>query len=73
MIELLTVDETAARLRMTAKGIYRAIRDGRVPAIRIGRRVRIPAESIERLIADQMSRPQAPAADQAGEIGEMAK
>ncbi len=40
--ELLTIDETADLLRLSRSQIYALAQDGRLPAIRIGRSVRVP-------------------------------
>jgi excisionase family DNA binding protein len=43
----LTVDEAAALLRVNPATIRRRIEDGRLPVVRLGRRlVRIPADAI---------------------------
>lgn len=50
---LLSVEETAVLLGETRSTLYRAIKAGTfpLPIFRIGRRVRIPRKSVERLIA----------------------
>lgn len=40
-IELLTVTETAARLRVSKMTVYRMVHSGALPAVRIGRGFRI--------------------------------
>jgi excisionase family DNA binding protein len=45
----LTVDETAAMLKVNPETIRRYIASGRLPAVRIGRRIRIRREAIETL------------------------
>jgi len=47
---LLTVDETAERLRVSRAMIYQSLKDGRIKSVRIGRRRLIPATEVERLI-----------------------
>jgi excisionase family DNA binding protein len=49
----LTVSEAAARLQVSAKTIRRLIERGDLPALRIGRLVRIPEESFERFLKDR--------------------
>jgi excisionase family DNA binding protein len=46
----LTVSEAAARLQVSAKTIRRLIEHGDLPALRIGRLVRIPEENFERFL-----------------------
>ena len=45
----LTVDECAELLRVDRKTVYTAIRDGRLPALRLGRLFRIARSDIDRL------------------------
>jgi excisionase family DNA binding protein len=47
---LLTVDEVAAYLRVSTKTVRRQIIAGHIPAIRIGRSVRVSPEALEYLI-----------------------
>lgn len=42
MENLLTVAEAAPIVRMSERGLYRQIRLGNIPAIRIGNQIRIP-------------------------------
>jgi excisionase family DNA binding protein len=48
-MNLLTVDETAAMLRVNPVTIRRYIKSGRLPAVRVGRHVRIEKEAAEAL------------------------
>jgi excisionase family DNA binding protein len=48
-MDLLTVHETAALLKVNPDTVRRYITSGRLPAVRIGRRVRIHKEAIEAL------------------------
>jgi excisionase family DNA binding protein len=51
---LLTVPEVAALLRVDASTVYRAVRRGELPAVRLGGRgtsVRIPASALEELLS----------------------
>jgi excisionase family DNA binding protein len=49
---LLTVAEFAAALGMTQAGVRRWVLERRIMTIRLGRLCRIPAEEIDRLIAE---------------------
>lgn len=48
----LTSSEAAARLRITQQHVARLVRDGRLPAFRIGagRKLLIPEESVEQAL-----------------------
>ena len=48
--KLLTVQEVAEILRVTPNTVYRWIKRGRLPVVRIGYLVRLPASAIENLI-----------------------
>jgi len=48
-MELLTVHETAAMLKVNPDTVRRYITSGRLSAVRIGRHVRVPKEAIEAL------------------------
>lgn len=48
-MELLTVKETAEMLRVAPITVRRYIADGRLPAIRVGRGVRVRREGVEQL------------------------
>jgi excisionase family DNA binding protein len=45
-----TIDETAAKLRLGRDGIYKAIREGRLAAKKIGRRTLITADALDTFI-----------------------
>lgn len=45
--EILTVDEVAAYLRVSRSALYVAVADGRIPAVRHGRSIRIPRFRLE--------------------------
>ena len=51
-LELLTCGEAAERLRVSLKTIYRLVAVGRIPALHLGRTIRIPVIGLEELIAD---------------------
>ena len=46
-----TVAEVAAILRVGKRAIYSMCEDGRLPCVRIGRSLRVPAQVIEQLTA----------------------
>jgi excisionase family DNA binding protein len=46
----LTVDETAKRLGIGRSQTYAGIRNGQIPAIRIGKRYLVPVASLERML-----------------------
>jgi excisionase family DNA binding protein len=48
-MELYTVRETANLLRVSEITVRRYIADGRLPAVRVGRSVRVEKEAVERL------------------------
>jgi excisionase family DNA binding protein len=47
----LTVNETAERLGIGRNQAYEAVRNGQIPAIRIGKRLLVPEAALERLLA----------------------
>lgn len=49
-IELLTVDEASRLLRVGRHKVYEMVRAGDIPAIRLGRSLRIPAGSLVRMV-----------------------
>jgi excisionase family DNA binding protein len=51
-LELLTVRETTALLKISRMLLYRLLSKGRIRCVRIGRCVRIPRTEIERLIRE---------------------
>lgn len=52
--ETLKVAEVAAKLRVDPRTVYRMIDRGELPAIRIGRLIRIPTEALEEMLAKTM-------------------
>jgi excisionase family DNA binding protein len=48
--KLLTVQEVATILRVTPNTVYRWVKRGRLPVVRLGYLVRVPASAIENLI-----------------------
>ncbi len=55
MNTLYTVDEVAVQLRLHPLTVYRAVKDGRLEALRIGRSIRITPQAIH----DFIQRPRA--------------
>lgn len=49
---LLTVNEVAARLRVSKMTIYRVIEQGDLAAIRIGRSLRVPEKALNKYLRD---------------------
>jgi len=47
MAELMTVQEVARYLRVTEKTVYRLLKQGRIPAIKVGRQWRFDKDSID--------------------------
>ena len=47
---VLTVAEAAARLRVSPKSIYKAVKNGQLPVVRFGRTIRIPVHALERML-----------------------
>lgn len=58
--EFLTVAEVAAILRLNQQSIRNWIDDGKLPALRVGRRVRVLRSDLQRLIEASPYRPAAP-------------
>lgn len=46
----LTVPEVAETLGISTDSVYLAIRRGEIPALRLGRRLLVPREAIDRLL-----------------------
>ena len=49
--EVLTVTEAARLLRLSRNGTYAAIQRGELPAVRVGRRLLVPREALERFLS----------------------
>jgi excisionase family DNA binding protein len=47
-----SVEEAAQALSLGRNTVYEAVRCGQIPAIRVGRRVLIPAAALERWLAE---------------------
>ncbi|HLH25703.1 MAG TPA: helix-turn-helix domain-containing protein [Chloroflexota bacterium] len=48
-MELLTVDDTAEALKVSTTTVRRFIADGRLPAVKVGKVVRVRREAVEQL------------------------
>jgi excisionase family DNA binding protein len=57
---MLTVDEVAARLRVSPESVRRWARQGRLRAVHVGRQLRIPPEEVNRILSDGLDSPWAP-------------
>jgi excisionase family DNA binding protein len=62
-MELLTVQETAKLLKLSPITIRRYIGSGRLPAVRIGRAIRVRREAVEELLEPVEPTPDAQADD----------
>ncbi|MFC1893929.1 helix-turn-helix domain-containing protein [Chloroflexota bacterium] len=51
----LTVEEAAAALKISRGLAYEAARDGRIPTIRIGRRLLVSRRALEKLLEEPQS------------------
>lgn len=51
-LDLLTVSEVAAMLRLSKMTIYRLMDRGSLPALRVGRSFRIPRDSVRALVEE---------------------
>lgn len=47
---VLTVEEVAAELRLSRGAAYAGVRAGEIPAIRIGRSLRVPRHALEQML-----------------------
>ncbi|GAA0948719.1 hypothetical protein GCM10009554_46610 [Kribbella koreensis] len=52
----LTVANAARELEISSLSLYRAIREGEFPAMRVGRRIFVPAGALEGLAAEALKR-----------------
>ncbi len=55
--EYLTVREVAQRLSVSRSTVYRLIARGHIPAVRVGARLRVPAEYLMQLKASARPNP----------------
>ena len=49
-VSVYTVEETARLLRIGRSAAYEAVRRGQIPALRLGRRLRVPRRALEELL-----------------------
>lgn len=49
---VLTVEEAAERLHIGRGLAYEMVREGVIPAVRLGRRIVVPVEALKRWLAD---------------------
>jgi len=47
-----TVDQTARILGLSRNGTYALVREGKIPALRLGKRILIPRRKLERMLSD---------------------
>jgi excisionase family DNA binding protein len=47
---VLTVDEVAKELRLSRNATYEAIARKEIPSVRVGRRILVPIEALDRLL-----------------------
>ncbi|MGI8757989.1 MAG: helix-turn-helix domain-containing protein [Acidimicrobiales bacterium] len=50
-VQYLTVAEVAAILRVSTMTVYRLIKAGDLPAVRVGKSYRLPGEEVDRYLA----------------------
>lgn len=63
MAELLTVAEVAELLRVSTMTVYRLIRSGDLPAVRVGRNYRVRRGDLDTYLEEQVVEPQQQSAD----------
>lgn len=52
-MELLTVDEVAQKLKLSKSMVYLLCQQGKLPTVRFGKSVRIPAEALATWLREQ--------------------
>lgn len=57
MSELMTVDELAQYLSITPDTVYRKVKTGEIPSIRVGRLLRFPKKTIENWLEQKTIHP----------------
>lgn len=50
--EVLTVEEAAVMLRIGRSAAYEAVRRGQIPALRLGRKLRVPRRAVVRILEE---------------------
>ncbi len=58
MDELLTVAEVAEMLRVSTMTVYRLIRTGELPAVRVGRNYRVRRADLDTYLHEQLVEPE---------------
>ena len=51
-VKFLTVAEVAAAMRVSKMTVYRLVHSGELPAIRVGRSFRVPADAVQVYLRD---------------------
>ena len=64
---LLTAGEVAEQLRVSTMTVYRLIRRGELPAVRVGRNYRVRSEDLEEYLSQQVVDPASVEFPEAGE------
>jgi excisionase family DNA binding protein len=64
---LLTAGEVAEQLRVSTMTVYRLIRRGELPAVRVGRNYRVRSEDLEQYLSQQVVDPATVEFPEAGE------
>ncbi|MBE3562246.1 MAG: helix-turn-helix domain-containing protein [Hydrogenibacillus schlegelii] len=52
--DVLTPEEAAKRLRVSVRTVYRQLKDGRLPGVKVGGQWRIRREELERYLAGEV-------------------
>ncbi len=68
--QLLTAAEVAEQLRVSTMTIYRLIRSGELPAVRVGRNYRVRAEDLTAYLDGQVVDPDTMDLDDLGDLDE---
>ena len=53
-VRFLTVAEVAELMRVSKMTVYRLVHDGKLPAVQVGRSMRIPEEAVRDYLRDAM-------------------
>ena len=54
---MLTVEDVAAALHLSAQTVWRYVREGKIPASKIGRRYLIPESAVEAMLEPKQEPP----------------
>jgi excisionase family DNA binding protein len=65
---LLTAGEVAEQLRVSTMTVYRLIRRGELPAVRVGRNYRVRVEDLDGYLSEQVVDPASVDLPEAGEL-----